>query len=71
MVIFVHVVCVSVGFVIYSFPNLLVNNDCVLFLFLTILIKRIEKTKNRVKSDLEIAIKIIVSRFELRIQLSY
>ena len=33
------------------------------FLFLTVLIKRIEKTKNRMKSDLETAIKIIDSKY--------
>ena len=33
-----------------------------LFLFLTVLIKRIEKTKNRVKSDLEVTIKAIDSK---------
>ena len=32
------------------------------FLFLTVLIKRIEKTKNRVKSDLEVTIKAIDSK---------
>ena len=62
-VIFVYVTCALVGFVIYLFQNLFVNNDCVfVFLFLIVLMKRIEKTKNRVKSDLETAIKIIDSK---------
>ena len=33
------------------------------FLVLTVLIKRIEKTKNRVKSDLEVIIKAIDSKY--------
>ena len=35
---------------------------CNLFLFLTVSVKRIEKTKNRVKSDLEVTIKAIDSK---------
>ena len=35
---------------------------CNLFLFLTVSVKRIEKTKNRVKSDLEATIKAIDSK---------
>ena len=58
----VHVVYVLVGPVIYSFRNPFVNNDCGFFLFLTLLIKRIEKTKNRVKNDLETAIKVTDSK---------
>ena len=62
-VIFIHVVYALVGPVNYSFRILFVNNDCVLiFLFPIVLIKRIGKTKNRVKSDLEFAIKIIDSK---------
>ena len=61
---FVHVVYVLVGLVIYSFQNLFVNKNCVFysFLFLTVLVKRIEKTKNRVKSDLEATIKATDSK---------
>ena len=33
------------------------------FWFLTVLIKRIEKTKNRMKFDLEITIKVIDSKY--------
>ena len=59
-VIFVHVICALVGFVIYSFRIFFVNNDrIIIFLLLIVLMKRIEKTKNRMKSDLEIVIKII------------
>ena len=36
--------------------------SCNLFLFLTVSVKRIEKTKNRVKSDLEATIKAIDSK---------
>ena len=35
---------------------------CNLFLFLTVSVKRIEKTKNRVKSDLEVTIKATDSK---------
>ena len=49
---FVHVVYVLVGFVICSFQNLFVNNDCVLVIFFWYLVmKRIEAAKNRVKKN--------------------
>ena len=55
--------CVLVGFMIYLYRNLFVNNKCgfyfFYFLFLIVLVKRIEKTENRVKSDLEVTIKAI------------
>ena len=65
IIMFVHAVCALVGFVIYLYRNLFVNNDCgfeLLFNFWFILMKRIEKTKNRVKSDLEVTIKAIDSK---------
>ena len=65
IIMFIHVVCVLIGPVIYSHQNLFVNNDCgflIFFLYLIVSIKRIEKTKNRVKSDLEITIKAIDSK---------
>ena len=64
MIIYVHVVCVLVGFVIYLFWNLFVNNDCVfIFIFyFDCFNKTYRKTKNRVKSDLEVTIKAIDSK---------
>ena len=62
---FIHVVFVLVGIVIYSYQNPFVNNDCVsqfYFYFWFALILRIEKTKNYVKSDLEATIKAIDSK---------
>ena len=62
---FIHVVFVLVGIVIYSYQNPFVNNDCVSQFFFDswfALILRIEKTKNRVKSDLEATIKAIDSK---------
>ena len=62
---FVHVVFALVGIVIYSYRNPFVNNDCVSKLFFDfwfVLILRIKKTKNRVKSDLEATIKATDSK---------
>ena len=56
---FVHVVYALVGFVICSFRNLCVNNDCVfdnLFFFDIVTVKRIETVKNRVKAEFEAAV---------------
>ena len=61
---FVHVVCALVCLVICSYRNLSVNNDFgfQFFSVLTVSVKRIEKTKNRVKSDLEVTIKTTDSK---------
>ena len=55
----VHAVCALVGFVIYSFQNLFVNNDCVFFvLFFNFwTMKRIEAAKNRAKAEFEASVK--------------
>ena len=58
--------CALVDFVIYLYRNLFVNNDCgffVFFLVLIVLTKLIEKTKNRVKSEMEVTIKAIDSKY--------
>ena len=63
----VHDVFALVGIVIYSYPNLFVSNDCVFELFFYpwfMPVLRIEKTKNRVKSDLEATIKATDSKHE-------
>ena len=64
IIMFVHVVCALVCLVICSYRNLSVNNDFgfQFFSVLTVSVKRIEKTKNRVKSDLEATIKAIDSK---------
>ena len=56
--------CALVCLVICSYRNLSVNNDFgfQFFSVLTVSVKRIEKTKNRVKSDLEATIKAIDSK---------
>ena len=53
--IFIHAVCALVGFVICLFRIPFVNKDCIpdSFLLLTVLMKRIEKTKNRIKAELK------------------
>ena len=64
---FVHDVFALVGTVIYLYPNLFVSNDCVFELFIYFWFMpmlRIEKTKNRVKSDLEATIRATDSKHE-------
>ena len=54
-----HAVCTLIGFVICSFQNLFVNNDCVFFcyFFFSLTVKRIEAAKNRVKAEFEASVK--------------
>ena len=64
--IFIHVVFVLVGIVIYSYRNPFVNNDFVFKIFFDFWfapVLRIEKTKNCVKSDLEATIIAIDSKY--------
>ena len=53
---FVRVVCVLVGFLICFFQNLFVNNDCVFFFLILMVMKRIEAAKNRVKTEFEASV---------------
>ena len=62
MIMFIHVVFVLVGIVIYFCRNLLLIMTVFIFVFLIVLMKRIEKTKNRVKSNLEVTINAIDSK---------
>ena len=65
MIVFIHGVCNLAGNMICFFRNRFINNDCVCVLVdfnRVFSMKRIEKVKNRLKSELEVTIKVSDSK---------